>query len=75
MPVLGTNNLARIAQISDATKVTIDRQSWFEIYEAANGREVPVSPETKKKRFRHDHIQNIDKLWPNFQQASPLLLV
>ena len=41
MPVLGTNNLARIAQISDATKVTIDRQSWFEIYEAANGYEVP----------------------------------
>ena len=41
MPVLGTNNLARIAQISDATKVTIDRQSWFEIYEAANRREVP----------------------------------
>jgi predicted oxidoreductase len=41
MPVLGTNNLARIAQISDATKVTIDRQSWFEIYEATNGREVP----------------------------------
>jgi predicted oxidoreductase len=41
MPVLGTNNLARIAQISDATKVTIDRQSWFEIYEAANECEVP----------------------------------
>ena len=41
MPVLGTNNLARIAQISDATKVTIDRSSWFEIYEAANGYEVP----------------------------------
>ena len=41
MPVLGTNNLARIAQISDATKVTINRQSWFEIYEAANQTEVP----------------------------------
>ena len=41
MPVLGTNNLARIAQIADATKVNIDRQSWFEIYEAANGCEVP----------------------------------
>jgi len=41
MPVLGTNNLARITQISDATKVTIDRQSWFEIYEAAKGHEVP----------------------------------
>lgn len=41
MPVLGTNNLARIGQISDANKVSIDRQSWFEIYEAANGHEVP----------------------------------
>lgn len=41
MPVLGTNNLARIAAISDALKVQIDRQSWFEIYEAANGHEVP----------------------------------
>ena len=41
MPVLGTNNLSRIAQISDALKVTMDRQSWFEIYEAANGVEVP----------------------------------
>ena len=41
MPILGTNNLSHIAQISDATKVTIDRQSWFEIYEAAKGCEVP----------------------------------
>ncbi len=41
MPVLGTNNLARIEKISDALKVTIDRQTWFEIYEAANGHEVP----------------------------------
>ena len=41
MPVLGTNNLDRISRISEALKVTIDRQSWFEIYQAANGHEVP----------------------------------
>ena len=41
MPVLGTNNPARISQISDALKVEMDRQSWFEIYQAANRTEVP----------------------------------
>lgn len=41
MPVLGTNNLDRIAKISDALNVKIDRQTWFEIYQAANGHEVP----------------------------------
>jgi len=41
MPVMGTNNLARIAALSDALKVAMDRQSWFEIYEAVNGQEVP----------------------------------
>ena len=41
MPVLGTNDLDRISHISDALKVQMDRQSWFEIYQAANGHEVP----------------------------------
>ena len=41
MPVLGTNNIARIAKISQCLDITIDRQTWFEIYEAANGHEVP----------------------------------
>ena len=41
MPVMGTNNLDRIRRISDALKVKMDRQSWFEIYEVANGYEVP----------------------------------
>ena len=40
LPVLGTNNLARIAVISDALKVRIDRETWFTLYEAALGREV-----------------------------------
>jgi predicted oxidoreductase len=41
MPVLGTNNLDRIAAIGSAADVTIDRETWFALYEAANGNEVP----------------------------------
>lgn len=41
LPVLGTNNLQRIAAISDANKVSIDRQTWFELYSLAIGHEVP----------------------------------
>ncbi|MBO9127737.1 MULTISPECIES: aldo/keto reductase [unclassified Rhizobium] len=41
LPVLGTNNLQRIAAISDANKVLIDRQTWFELYSLAIGHEVP----------------------------------
>lgn len=41
VPVMGTNNLARIASFSDATKVAIDTPTWFEIYAAAQGYEVP----------------------------------
>ena len=41
LPVLGTNNLERISHISDALKLDMDRTEWFEIYEAANGTEVP----------------------------------
>ena len=40
LPVLRTNNLSRIETISDALKVRLDRQDWFELYEAALGREV-----------------------------------
>ena len=40
LPVLGTNNLSRIETIADALKVRLDRQDWFELYEAALGREV-----------------------------------
>ena len=39
-PVLGTNNISRIASISDALKVELDRQDWFELYEAARGEPV-----------------------------------
>lgn len=41
LPVMGTNTLERIATFSDAFKVEMDRQTWFELYEAANGYEVP----------------------------------
>jgi len=41
MPVMGTNNLDRIKALGDATKVTLDRETWFEIYTAALGHEVP----------------------------------
>lgn len=40
MPVMGTNALERIAKIADALTVEIDRQTWFELYTLAIGREV-----------------------------------
>ena len=41
LPVMGTNNLARISRLSDACDVKLDRQEWYEIYTAALGHEVP----------------------------------
>ena len=41
LPVLGTNNLDRIKRASDALKVKLDRESWYRLYEAALGHEVP----------------------------------
>ncbi|MEO3998353.1 aldo/keto reductase [Mesorhizobium sp. CAU 1732] len=40
VPVMGSNDLGRIARFSDATRVEIDRQTWFELYTAALGQEV-----------------------------------
>ena len=40
LPVMGTNSLARIASLSDACKIAMDRQTWFELYSLALGREV-----------------------------------
>jgi len=40
LPVMGTNNLERISTISDALKVSLDRETWFRLYEAALGHEV-----------------------------------
>lgn len=41
LPVLGTNDLARIAAIGDAARVELDRQDWFTLYAHALGHEVP----------------------------------
>ena len=41
MPVMGTNNLNRIKGFSDAFKVKLDRPTWYKLYEAALGHEVP----------------------------------
>ncbi|MEM1371734.1 MAG: aldo/keto reductase [Pseudomonadota bacterium] len=41
VPVMGTNNLDRITKLSDACKVEMNRVTWFTLYEAANGHEVP----------------------------------
>ena len=41
LPVLGTNTLSRIASISDALKVELDRPTWFALHESALGQEVP----------------------------------
>lgn len=41
LPVVGTNRLERIARLTDALRVTLDRETWFELYSLAEGREVP----------------------------------
>ena len=41
LPVMGTNDLSRIRSLADAVKVGIDRETWFELYTLAMGREVP----------------------------------
>ncbi len=41
MPVVGTNALARISALPDAFKVVLDRQTWFELWTLAEGKDVP----------------------------------
>jgi len=41
LPVMGSNQLDRINTFAQACKVSMDRQTWFELYELANGRDVP----------------------------------
>ena len=41
VPVVGTNDLDRIGRIGSADGVVLDRQTWFELYTLAIGREVP----------------------------------
>ena len=41
LPVMGTNTINRIKGFSDVFKVEMDRQTWFELYAAALGHDVP----------------------------------
>lgn len=41
VPVAGTNRLERIDRLGQAATVTLDRQTWFELYTLAIGQEVP----------------------------------
>ncbi len=41
VPVMGSNNIDRIRNFSDAFNVQMDRQTWYELYTAALGNEVP----------------------------------
>lgn len=41
LPVMGTNTIARIATISDALKVKLDRETWFLLYQAGLGQPIP----------------------------------
>ena len=41
VPVMGSNQLDRIARFGDAARVPMDRQTWYGLYELANGHEVP----------------------------------
>ena len=41
IPVMGTNQIDRIATFGQAMDVPMDRQTWYELYELANGHEVP----------------------------------
>jgi predicted oxidoreductase len=41
IPVLGTGQLDRLRAIADAERMDLDRQDWFEIWEASAGHGVP----------------------------------
>lgn len=40
LPIMGTNTLARIATLSQAMRVQMDRQTWYEVYNLAHVKEV-----------------------------------
>lgn len=41
VPVVGTNNLERMARLGDAFKVKLDLETWYELWTLAAGKEVP----------------------------------
>jgi predicted oxidoreductase len=40
LPIMGSNNIQRIKGFTRALEIRLDRQSWYELFEAANGGEV-----------------------------------
>jgi predicted oxidoreductase len=40
IPIMGSNNIERIKQFAQALQVKLDRQTWFELLEVANGKAV-----------------------------------
>lgn len=41
LPVMGSNQIERISSFGEAARVPMDRQTLYELYELANGHEVP----------------------------------
>lgn len=41
LPIVGTNNIERMKKLSRATDISLDRETWFELWCAATGQEVP----------------------------------
>lgn len=41
LPIMGSNQIERIMRFGEAVKVPMDRQTWYQLYELANGHEVP----------------------------------
>ena len=41
LPIMGSNNIQRIKQFSEAFIVDLSREDWFELLQAATGNEVP----------------------------------
>lgn len=41
LPIMGSNNIQRIKQFSEALNVELSREDWFELLQAASGKDVP----------------------------------
>lgn len=41
VPVIGTGNLARVEQAIASLSIAMDRQDWFDLYQAADGHDIP----------------------------------
>ena len=41
IPVVGTNNIDRISRLSEVFQIQLDKKTWYELYTAAIGGEVP----------------------------------